>query len=366
MNYNNKNILPQGQILQAYSPQVQLLQPIRIIATPPMTPYDNDSRSVVDNFSETSYENYRNNYVFTQMPRQEYSTFGLPPMPPTPPDSPEFASRGKPRRHSKYSEAVIHGPPPPAPKKELPEIAVIKLPPLATPVTKVQEEKPKRGGKCTIENLKPGVQYAGDFTPGVALKLTDKQFGIIEKKRLRDLEKEDNGSVQAQEPVQAQVQVPVPVQAQVPVQIPPHLVEKVIFPETTEKPETVANKYIPSSILKKDVDAVPVVEPVTMKYVPKTTMQHEPKDTNTTMHTEEEPKSAPIQYHLPYIQGLASQIKPYNTIQESRTELMEFVTIEQVINIGSVLYYIPSQHIKMNAAPYIHAQDAEKKVSDNK
>jgi hypothetical protein len=364
MNYNNKNVLPQGQILQAYSPQVQLLQPIRIIATPPMTPYDNDSRSVVDNFSETSYEYYRNNYVFNQMPRQEYSTFGLPPMPPTPPDSPEFAPRGKPRRHSKYSEAVVNGPPPPEPKKEIPEVAVIKLPPLATPVTKVQEEKPKKGGKCTIENLKPGVQYAGDFTPGAALKLTERQFGIIEKKRLRDLEKEEAAAAQVQVPVQAQVQVPVQVPVQV--QIPPHLIEKVIFPETTEKPETVANKYIPSSILKKDVEAVPVVEPVTTKYVPKITIQHEPKDTNTntTAYTAEEPK--PVQTHLPYIQGLATEVRPYNTIPETRTEPVEFVTIEQIVYIGSVMYYIPSQCIKMNAAPYIHAQDAEKKVSDNK
>jgi hypothetical protein len=310
-------------------------------------------------------------------------------MPPTPPDSPEFAPRGKPRRHSKYSEAVIHGPPPPAPKKEIPEVAVIKLPPLATTVTKVQEEKPKKGRKCTIENLKPGVQYAGDFTPGVAFKLTDRQFGIIEKKRLSDLEKEE---VPAQAQVQVPVQVPVPVPAQVqvpvpapapvpvpaPVQIPPHLIEKVIFPETTEKPETVANKYIPSSILKKDVEAVPVpvVEPVTTKYVPKTTIEHEPKNTNIntntntntniniTAHTVEEPK--PAQTHLPYIQGLATEVRPYNTIPETRTEPVEFVTIEQIVYIGSIMYYIPSQHIKMNAAPYIHAQDAEKKVSDNK
>jgi hypothetical protein len=193
---NNKNVLPHGQILQAYSPQVQLLQPIRIIATPPMTPFDSDSRSVVDNFSETSYENYRNNYVFNNIPRQEYSTFGLPPPPPTPPDSPEFAPRGKPRRHSKYSEAVVNGPPPPAPKKEIPEVAVIKLP---APAVKIQEEKPKpietkpvekpkevekpipvqKPSKYTIEINKPGVQCAGNFKPSIPLKLTEREFGII-------------------------------------------------------------------------------------------------------------------------------------------------------------------------------------------
>jgi hypothetical protein len=229
---------------------------------------------------------------------------------------------------------------------------------------KAQEEKPKKGGKSTIASLKPGVQYAGDFTPGVALKLTERQFGIIEENRLRDLEKEE--VVQAKEPVLAptkvQVQEPVqkpvqkPVQAPVQITIPPHLTEKVIFPETTES-ESVppTTKYVPKSIMKRE-----------------TTPAEEPKPVPTDKRSapmahivSEEPKPAPYT-HLPYIQGLATEVKPYNTIPETRTEPVEFVTIEQIVYIGSVMYYIPSQCIKMNAAPYIHAQDAEKKVSDNK
>ena len=357
MHPNNKNALPpQGQILQAYSPQVQLLQPIRIIATPPMTPFDSDSRSVVDNFSEASYEYYRNNYVFNQLPRQEYSTFGLPPMPPTPPDSPELAPRGKPRRHSKYSEAVVNGPPPPEPKKEAPEIAVIKLP---APAVKIQEEKPmpkpvdvekpksvEKPSKYTIEINKPGVQCVGNFKPSVPLKLTEREFGIIEDNRICEEKRKE-------------------------LMEKPPLTEKVVFPEMDEKKETVVvNKYVPK-ILKKDAEDVapeqePEPKPAPSKYVPKSIIEQDFKAVTAAVVEQAKPTGETPHLHLPYIQGLASQVKPYNTIQETRTEMLEFVTMEQVINIGSVLYYIPSQYIKMNAAPYIHAQDAEKKVSDNK
>lgn len=316
------NMIPPPKIIQSQS---QVLQPIRIIATPPMTPYENDSRSIVDNFSDTSYENYRNNNVFNRIPREEYNTFGL--QIPQKVGKGERGERGEKgqkveRRQSKYKDILVNGPPPPEPKKETTEIAVITVPikeksevpvqpkPSATPPPKppvlIQTTKPI---KYTIDELASATAILGDFTPTHPLKLTDKQFGIIE--------------------------------------------ERLIQKEVTTQEEPVKSEPV-----KKIYEPKPKLNPICVNV---------DFDSGSESGYSPSPKRthSPVQVHVP-IQGLAQPTTPYNSIPETRTEAIEFLTIEQMIHIGGKVYYIPSQRITMQAAAYIHAQDAEKKVSSNK
>lgn len=322
-----------------YVSQVHMIHPVRLIATPPMTPFEADARSVVDNFSETSYENYRNNYVFNQLQGNNYSTFGLrqegPAGPKPVPALAQEQSTKKPRRQSKYSEAVANGPPV-EPKKD-DSVAVITIP-IEEPKKKKEEppqKKIERGGEQLIID--------GNFKPAPPMKLTGDQFGILEENTLRAKEELSNDAVFAD----AKSQKPLLQQQQ--------------------------KKYVPP-IQKKELERIPEetsacvetgagtganTNPIPIKALEEKLV----KESNVPVPVQVQSPD-PILMKTPCYPAIYSEVKGseqpilYNTVNEKRTEKHKFVIGEYVINIDDKMYYIPSQVVALDVATYIHCADA--------
>lgn len=358
------NRQPPYQVIQPVRPyqyvsQVHTIHPVRLIATPPMTPFEYDSRSVVDNFSEASYENYRNNHVFNQMRGSDYSTFGLGPGlrtipdngPPTPPDSPVM--KPKSRRQSKYVEAVVNGPPAPPQKKE-DDVVVITLPAQAQAQVVAQAQSVRetvkepikeqaQAGKEPVKILKKETNEPtkqtfkhlaidGDFKPAPPMKLTGEQFKILDDSA-RKYYTEDKETKPVEEPV----------------------VKKYVPPMQKNKAEEKvcagagAGAGTKNSIIENTVDSGSKAN----------TIENIGTTTDTCAGTSSTPFISKL-LHTPNFYGFAKdETEPiiYNTVNEKRTKKYKFITMEQVVCIEGKLYYIPGQVVTMDAAEYQHTMD---------
>jgi hypothetical protein len=375
------NRQPPYQVIQPVRPyqyvsQVHTIHPVRLIATPPMTPFEYDSRSVVDNFSEASYENYRNNHVFNQ-PQQlnNYSTFGLGPGLGTipdnshisPPDSPVM--KPKSRRQSKYVEAVVNGPPAPPPKKE-DDVVIITLPGQAVKETaqvKVKEpikeqahikelaqaqivkEPVKILKKETNEPPKPSFKHVaidGDFKPAPPMKLTGEQFKILDDSA-RKYYSEGKETKPVEEPV---------VKKYVPPMQKNKTEEKVDVGAGSvdnTKTSNIGNNVSSGSTTCANADTKA------------NTIGNIVNDVGSCVGTCADASTSSTPFiskllHTPNIYGFAKdETEPiiYNTVNEKRTKKYKFITMEQVVCIEGKLYYIPGQVVTMDAAEYQHTMD---------
>lgn len=323
-----------------YVSQVHMIQPVRLIATPPMTPFEADARSVVDNFSETSYENYRNNYVFNQLQHHDYSTFGLREGGPrleqasAPAPAPAQAqvimpaqeqTTKKPRRQSKYSEAVVNGPPV-EPKKD-DSVAIINIP-IEEPKKKEEEEPPKK-----IERGAEQIIIDGDFKPVPPMKLTGVEFGILEE-NTRVIQGLSKDAVIADARQQQKKYVPA--------------VQK---KELERIPEETSTCVENGSSTNTGAGAGPIpIKALEEKLVAQAQVPVQPQD--------------PILMKTPCYPAIYSEVKGneqpilYNIVSEKRTEKHKFVIGEYVINIDDKMYYIPSQVVALDVATYVHSADA--------
>jgi hypothetical protein len=371
------NRQPPYQVIQPVRPyqyvsQVHTIHPVRLIATPPMTPFEYDSRSVVDNFSEASYENYRNNHVFNQMRGSDYSTFGLGPGlrtipdngPPTPPDSPVI--KPKSRRQSKYVEAVVNGPPAPPQKKE-DDVVIITLPgPAQAPVpAQAQAQASKEQVKAPVvaqvkEQVKEPVKILkketneppketfkhvaidGDFKPAPPMKLTGEQFKILDDSA-RKYYSEDKETKPVEEPA----------------------IKKYVPPMQKNKTEECNNTGAKTSTIENTVGSVSKTNTSTNT---KTCANANTIESvvGPCIDTCADPGSTPFiskLLHTPNFYGFAKDdTEPiiYNTVNEKRTKKYKFITMEQVVCIEGKLYYIPGQVVAMDAAEYQHTLDCTK------
>lgn len=378
------NRQPPYQVIQPVRPyqyvsQVHTIHPVRLIATPPMTPFEYDSRSVVDNFSEASYENYRNNHVFNQLRGSDYSTFGLSPGlglgqglrtipdngPATPPDSPVI--KPKSRRQSKYVEAVVNGPPAP-PKKEDDDIVIIKLPVSASAQAQVpaqaqavkepvKEQAPVQAQtqvkilkKESSEPPKTSFKHVaidGDFKPAPPMKLTGEQFKILD----------DNArKYYSDEKVNKPVEEPV-VKKYVP---------SVQKNKSEESDSTSANADTKTSIIENSLgnsaktNTSTGANAGTSTGAKANTIGNIVNDVVSTSCANASPFISKM-LHTPHIYGFANDDTDptiYNTVNEKRTKKYKFVTLEQVVCIEGKLYYIPGQVVTMDAAEYQHTMDS--------
>jgi hypothetical protein len=381
------NRQPPYQVIQPVRPyqyvsQVHTIHPVRLIATPPMTPFEYDSRSVVDNFSEASYENYRNNHVFNQtQQRNNYSTFGLGPglrtIPDnshiTPPDSPVM--KPKSRRQSKYVEAVVNGPPAPPQKKE-DDVVIITLPgpvvaqaqvvasagkeqaqaqvkELAQEQVKEQvKEKVKILKKETNEPPKTSFKHLaidGDFKPAPPMKLSSEQFKILDDSA-RKYYSDEKATKPVEEPV----------------------VKKYVPPMQKNKAE---EKVCAVSGASAGADSNTITSTNT-GYIANTgantgattcakanIIGNIVNEVGSCVGAATDTGSTPFiskLLHTPNFYGIAKDdTEPiiYNTVNEKRTKKYKFITMEQVVCIEGKLYYIPGQVVTMEAAEYQHTMD---------
>jgi hypothetical protein len=345
-----------------------------------MTPFEYDSRSVVDNFSEASYENYRNNHVFNQLKGSDYSTFGLglgtipDNGPPTPPESPVI--KPKSRRQSKYVEAVVNGPPAPPQKKDddvviitLPGPAQAPVPVLAQPSKeqapapvvahvkekeKVKEQVQAQVVKEPVKILKKEtneppketfkhVAIDGDFKPAPPMKLTGEQFKILDDSA-RKYYSEEKETKPVEEPV----------------------VKKYVPPMQKNKTEECNNTGAKTSTIENTVGSVSKTNTSTNTKTCANANTIESVvgpciDTcaDTCASTSSTPFISKL-LHTPNFYGIAKdETEPviYNTVNEKRTKKYKFITMEQVVCIEGKLYYIPGQVVTMDAAEYQHTLD---------
>jgi len=383
------NRQPPYQVIQPVRPyqyvsQVHTIHPVRLIATPPMTPFEYDSRSVVDNFSEASYENYRNNHVFNQtQQRNNYSTFGLGPglgtIPDnshiTPPDSPVM--KPKSRRQSKYVEAVVNGPPAPPQKKE-DDVVVITLPVQAQTVRETVRETVKelapaqvkeQASKEPVKILKKETNEPpkqtfkhlaidGDFKPAPPMKLTGEQFKILDDSA-RKYYSEEKATKPVEEPV---------VRKYVPPMQKNKTEEKVCAgtgavavagavdnTKTCSNTNTIGNTVGSASAITSTTCATSN----TIENIGTTTDTCAGTSADTCADTSSTPFISKL-LHTPNFYGIAKdETEPviYNTVNEKRTKKYKFITMEQVVCIEGKLYYIPGQVVTMDAAEYQHTMD---------
>ena len=347
-----------------YVSQVHMIHPVRLIATPPMTPFETDARSVVDNFSETSYENYRNNYVFNQMPQHhDYSTFGLrqggrPEQAPQEPVSAQAqvqaqvqAQTKKPRRQSKYSEAVVNGTPV-EPKKD--DSVVVITVPVEEPVKKKNEEPVKKEEPPKKKEQGEKIIIEGNFKPAPPMKLTGDQFVILEENTLRAKEGLSNDAVFAEAKQQK------PLLQQQKKYVPPiQKKELERIPEETSAclengAGTGANTGAGANAsTSTSANAIPI------KALEEKLVAQAQAQVPVPVQTPD-----PILMKTPCYPAIYSEVKGneqpilYNTVSEKRTEKHKFVIGEYVITIDNKMYYIPSQVVALDVATYIHCADA--------
>jgi hypothetical protein len=352
-----------------------------------MTPFEYDSRSVVDNFSEASYENYRNNHVFNQMRGSDYSTFGLVPSPglrtipdngpPTPPDSPVI--KPKSRRQSKYVEAVMNGPPAPPQKKD-DDVVIITLPAQAQAqavretvkeLAPAQVKEQAQAGKEPVKILKKETNEPtkqtfkhlaidGDFKPAPPMKLTGEQFKILDDSA-RKYYSEEKATKPVEEPV---------VRKYVPPMQKNKTEEKVCAGTGTgagagagavagavDNTKTCSN----TNTIGNTVGSASAITSTTC--ATSNTIENIGTTTDTCADACAGTGSTPFiskLLHTPNFYGIAKdETEPiiYNTVNEKRTKKYKFITMEQVVCIEGKLYYIPGQVVTMDAAEYQHVMD---------
>lgn len=319
----------------------------------PLTPSSSDSRSLAerdavtspanakknqsysDNFSEGSWDYYRNNFFASMIPeKKEYGSFGLP----TVEESPRFGPvKGRDddkvrRRSSSYSQALILGPIPP-PKKEVCEVAILRLP-VSSPQPRVRalsnfsvleeeelmeiRESVKAEVKAEIkaEEVKEQANEYANEQPAVSTSIyTIGNFEVLDGEDLSD-------GVQEEEVAVEKYEIPV---------------EKVIF---AEEPEP-----------KK-------------KYVPRCLQEKPEKNLEAKHGPEAKAEDKPQVYHAPPLTAIHysddAPVRPEdNSLGEKRLVELEFVVGDYIQPLEGKLFYVPRQTVKMYCAPYVHAHDTD-------
>lgn len=318
----------------------------------PLTPSSSDSRSLAerdavtspanakknlsysDNFSEGSWDYYRNNFFASMIPeKKEYGSFGLP----TVEESPRFGPRDDDkarRRSSSYSQALILGPIPP-PKKEISEVAILRLP-VSSPQPRVralsnfsvlEEEELMEIRESVKADVKAEVKEYPNEQPAVSTSIyTIGNFDVLDGEDLSD-------GVQKEEVAVEKYEIPV---------------GKVIFAEETVvkvEPEP-KKKYVPRSLQEKP--EVKVEAKLESKANPEAA----------------KPEQKPQVYHAPPLTAIhysdAAPVRPEdNCLGEKRLVELEFVVGDYIQPLEGKLFYVPRQTVKMYCAPYIHAHDTD-------
>lgn len=344
-----------------------------------------EGRSCIDdNFSETSWENYRNNFFATMVPREkEYSTFGLD----TVVESPRFGPmRGrsrsmnseeqpKTRRSSSYSQVVIDGPP----KKEEvgpPEIAVLVI-----PVSAQEQEARSRARSQSHVSIRDTV----DIIPsemGILDESSDEEKMVFRERKYVtttaytigkfELFDGEGGQPLAQAQPQLQPQHQPLAQPSESVEalgkrlleesmrnVP---VERVVFPEEgTGEAQAKAQAEVPKEESKNAVKEVKEEKPIG-KYVPRSAVQ-------ATQQKDVKAESTdPPHVHrigsIPPITGIHYSDSPAvnpmeNSFGETRIIEFDFLVNDTVQYIEGKMFYFPRQVVKLQCAPYIHAHDTD-------
>ncbi len=309
----------------------------------PLTPSSADSRSLCDsvtvnenskknqsysdNFSEGSWEYYRNNFFSSMIPsKKEYGSFGLP----TVVESPRFGSRSHTdsygddkvrRRSSSYSQAVVLGSAV-VPKKEVAEIAVVKLPVTRqvralSNFSSVEEEELSKVEETVKEISKVEAKPQSKESPVVSTSIyTIGNFEILDGE---DLTKTNA----------------------------PLCEERVIF----------------SEVVVAEVVPEPEPEPAPIKkYVPPCSKETVKKPVEAVTKASADVK--PQVYHAPHLTAIHysddAPVRPEeNSLGEKRLVELEFVVGDYIQPLEGKLFYVPRQTVKMYCAPYIHAQDTD-------
>jgi len=337
-----------SRILQRPPEQTVALPRIPSGVLRPLTPSSSDSRSLADrdgpgvkdgftgntkkqsysdNFSEGSWEYYRNNFFASMIPpKRDYESFGLP----TVEESPRLGERQDDdkvrRRSSSYSQALVLGPPPP-PKKEISEVAILRLP-VSSPQPRVralsnysilEEEELSKIKESVKEEIK---EAEAEKIPIVSTSIyTIGNFDILDGEDLS--------------PPGVAVDIPF---------------ERVIFPEEVETkkepaPEPI-KKYVPSCLKEKEV--VPI-----QKASQPTEKAGQPTE-----------KASPQILNLPPLTAIHysddAPVRPEeNSLGEKRLVELEFVVGDYIQPLEGKLFYIPRQVVKMYCAPHVHMQDTD-------
>ena len=340
------------------------------VLRPAGTPTSHDARSlagsaieeggtsVADNFSEGSWEHYRNNFFVSMIPpKKEYGSFGLASVLPvvkeveTPAPSPRFGptkvqesaplrrrtssnvSAAQPsRRSSSYSEAVIAGPPPPKEEPAIPEIVTIKVP-VTTPIMKEIEQRNYISttsftiGKFSVLDGEVVVSALAEAETPLPEKTVVKHLPSISAKVL---------------PTNPIVQPVVELKQA-------YETVKVVFPgEKEEKGEKGENGGEP----KKEEVATD------KKYVPPkaqvpTQTQVPSKDPVGTTLIGPPPLMA-IHYD-----GDAPIRPEENCLGEKRLVSFDFVVGDNIQYIEGKLFYFPRQVVTLQCAPFVHTHDTD-------
>jgi hypothetical protein len=349
-----------------------------------------EGRSCVDdNFSETSWENYRNNFFATMMPQEkEYSTFGLE----TVVESPRFgpangvsardgvsakdgrSTRGrtwsmeseeqpKTRRSSSYSQVVIDGPQ----KKEEdapPEIAVLVI-----PVSAQEQEARSRvrsqshvSIRDTVDIIPSEMSIVDESSDDEKVIFREKKYVTTTAYTIGKFELFDGEGQLAPGELGPGELGPKPKPEESLEALGKRLleesmrnvpVERVVFPEEGEveakkeaKEEKPLGKYVPRSI----AHPVPAAKPATQQKDGKAEMTDPPHVHRigsippiTGIHYSDSPAVNPVE----------------NSFGETRIMDFDFVVNDTIQYIEGKMFYFPRQVVKLQCAPYVHVHDTD-------
>ncbi len=344
-------------------------------------PSEGEARSCVDdNFSETSWENYRNNFFATMIPRErEYSTFGLP----TVVESPRFGPRSerdgdvpisgagargeqpKSRRSSSYSQVVVDGPP----KKEDPreEVAVLVIP--VSPHERAERERTRSRSRSHshvsisehVDMIPPSAMYEDEPPEKTYVTTTAYTIGKFELFDGEEYVDPDEERLRAEQHERAVRDVKV---------------ERVVFPGEGGEEGEKGVKGEPSpmkEIAENDKKEEP---PPVAKYVPPWERKKEvagsgsgPVPRPQPAQTEKPPASGDPAHvytvgQMPHIQEIHYSENPgvnptVNSLGESRLLEFDFVINDSIQYIEGKMFYFPKQVVKLQCAPYVHVNDTD-------
>jgi hypothetical protein len=365
---------------------------------------------VDDNFSETSWENYRNNFFATMIPRErEYSTFGLA----TVVESPRFgpatvrsemsaanarnemtsangvsamsaanarnemsgaSARGdqpKSRRSSSYSQVVADGPPK---KEELrEEVAVLVIP--VSPHERAAREKIQARSRSHshvsisehVDMIPPSAIYKDEpheKTYVTTTAYTIGKFELFDGEEYVDPEEEQ---IRAEQYERALRDVKV---------------ERVVFPGEGAGAGTEPEPSPMKENLKKEEPAHTLMHepahkpPPVAKYIPPWERKKEatgpgpgPGPQPQPVQTEKPPASGDPAHvytvgQMPHIQEIHYSDNPgvnptVNSLGESRLLEFDFVINDSIQYIEGKMFYFPKQVVKLQCAPYVHVNDTD-------
>ncbi len=349
-----------------------------------------EGRSCVDdNFSETSWENYRNNFFTTMIPREkEYSTFGLPTVVESPRFGPKIMAnetRGrsrsmnseeqpapaKSRRSSSYSQVVIDGPQ----KKEEnapPEIAVLVI-----PISAQEQEARSRARSQSHVSIRDTVDIIPSEMSIVDESSDDEKVSFREKKYVTttaytigkfELFDGEGGELAPGEPTASPKPKPKPEESlevlgkrlleeslrNVPV-------ERVVFPEEGE--------VEPKKQVKEEAKEPVKEEKPVSKYVPRSIAHPVPAAKSATQQNDGKAEiTDPPHVHrigsIPPITSIHYSDSPVvnpveNSFGETRIMEFDFVVNDTVQYIEGKMFYFPRQVVKLQCAPYVHVHDTD-------